>query len=110
MVDTIERCAKAIAEVRKRYRVETNLDRRPRITGPAVVKYDSFTPVAVVFHGTEAECQAWIDEQAARACVAALLPLSGEMVEDARDAYWNENDPIRAVLTAAITAVLEGKA
>ncbi len=116
MVDTIERCAAAIAEVREKY----------FIVGPtedvctnfvAAVKDDG--KIYMPFRGTRAECQAWIDGEAARACVAALLPVSDEMLAGGMDSeivyvpgtYQPEREATSwNIITAAITAVLEGKA
>ena len=73
---TIERCAAAIAEVRERF------------GNPYIVNneeedvfgvYDDVLAGIVFEAGSFYECQAWIDREAARACVATLLPVSDEV-------------------------------
>ena len=65
-----------------------------------------------VFTGNRAECQAWIDREAARACLLAL-PVSEGVVSAMMDAYVAtdyESDPCSAEFTAAIRAIAGGAA
>ena len=81
-MSTIDRCARAIAEVRARY--DIMLGYKCRVIDKGNPNWPK------VFSGDEEECQHWIDRQAAIACIEALLPdfcegKSGDIAEDDYD-------------------------
>ncbi len=71
---TLDRCATAIAEVRGRYAVVQGA------RGNDHGVWLKHSPFGWPFYGSEAECQAWIDREAARACIGAQW----QLIETAR--------------------------
>ena len=98
---TLERCRDAIAGVRERYSISISAD---EFGNHGVLDWRGG---GSRFVGTRAECQSWIDEQAARACIGALLPVSDGVLADVADAR-----PVGMASTveSALTAVLGEKA
>ena len=113
MVDTLERCARAIAEVREKYWYKANL------TKQGVFIYDIFSTTDVVyFTGTDPQCQAWIRPRSRTRLCAALLPVDDKDfgISDAMVSKWAKHGPYKTsgeqvvdTFTAALTTVLEGR-
>ena len=72
----------------------------------AAVKDDG--KIYMPFRGTRAECQAWIDEQAARACFESVLPVSDAVVEAMMTHGAKTGGGWRDQFTAAIRHITTG--
>ena len=110
---TIDRCARAIAEVRDRHQTVPSDAYRGETHGCKVIDWAA-GPATVVFTGTRDECQHWIDCQAAIASTEALLPdfcegKSGDIAEDDYDRRADDYELAhcnRGLLNGAFTAAI----
>ena len=104
----LQRAARAIAEVRGRYEI---VPRHVDLHGVWTRDDHAGFQLPFVFSAeTKTECQAWIDEQAARACFESVLPVSNEMVQAAIDEDVAHQGMVseREVITAAIRHITTG--
>jgi hypothetical protein len=102
---SLERCARAMREVLNGYAIR-----------PTIVQ----NVYEVTFCGQEvriggfAECRSWIDEQAARACILAQLPVADEVVDQAIEAAdevsgMGKSSEQCSAIIAAIRAIAGGE-
>ena len=116
MTAALKPCADAIAEVREKYAIGGDQEK-----SSVWLRVDRYGRIGKddLFTGTRAECQAWIDLQAARACrravLESLLPVSDEVVEAGAEAMDNCPVPLgtghirglsRALSRSALTAAI----
>ncbi len=89
--DEVKRGGQAVAAVRERYEIAGTLNRDTGFGPPygpwgVVEKVGETYVIHLREVHTRGECQAWIDEQAARAVIESLLPASQAVAREAIEA------------------------
>ena len=108
MTAELEKAARAIAEVRDRYTIDAAAG-HDGIVGIVDWCADSCGGKGpIIYFGTRAECQAWIDCEAARACFESVLPVGDELAFAMAGPMSRDKTQAQDILTAAIRYITTG--